>query len=197
MVGRRRHLRPAARAEPRRPSVRLHGRADHREQPNGRPPLLGADAEGRLPALQGAPRLRPALPERVRLPGPLGRGRRRAVPRLELEARDRGVRARRVRRALQGAGGGVRRSDHGPVPSPRHVDGLGQRLLHLLGHEHGVHLALPEGVPRARVALPGSPLRRVVPPLRDVPLAARADQLVRRADAPVAVRPLPAEGSRR
>ena len=27
------------------------------------------------------------------------------------------------------------------------VDGLGQRLPHLLGHEHRVHLALPEGVP--------------------------------------------------
>ena len=40
---------------------------------------LGADAQGRLPALQGHARLRPALPERVRLPGPLDRGRRRAL----------------------------------------------------------------------------------------------------------------------
>src|ERR1051325_3407554 len=37
---------------------------------------VGADAEGRLPALQGAPRLRSALPERLRLPGALDRGRR-------------------------------------------------------------------------------------------------------------------------
>jgi hypothetical protein len=39
---------------------------------------VGADAQGRLPALQGAARLRPALPERLRLPGALDRGRRRA-----------------------------------------------------------------------------------------------------------------------
>ena len=43
-----------------------------------RPHGLGPDAEGRLPALQGAARLRPALPERLRLPGALDRGRRRA-----------------------------------------------------------------------------------------------------------------------
>ena len=32
---------------------------------------LGPHAEGRFPALQGAPWLRPALPERLRLSGPL------------------------------------------------------------------------------------------------------------------------------
>ena len=82
------------------PKLELHRRADHREQPDGRPPRLGPHAQGRLPALQGAARLRPALPERLRLPGPLGRGRRREGARPQLEARDRGVRARRVRRAL-------------------------------------------------------------------------------------------------
>ena len=46
-----------------------------------RPHRVGAHAEGRLPALQGAAGLRPALPERVRLPGPLDRGRRRAPAR--------------------------------------------------------------------------------------------------------------------
>ena len=59
---------------------------------------VGADAQGRLPALQGAARLRPALPERLRLPGALDRGRGRASARAQLEARDRGVRARGVRR---------------------------------------------------------------------------------------------------
>ena len=118
--------------------------------PMGVAPRVGPDAEGRLPALQGDARLRPALPERLRLPGPLGRGRGREVARPELEARDRGVRARRVRRALQGARRRVRRGDHRAVEAARHVDGLGQRLLHVLGHEHRVHLALPEGGPRAR-----------------------------------------------
>ena len=46
-----------------------------------RPHRVGPDAEGRLPALQGAARLRPALPERLRLPGALDRGRGRARPR--------------------------------------------------------------------------------------------------------------------
>ena len=65
-----------------------------------RPHGVGPDAEGRLPALQGAAGLRPALPERLRLPGPLDRGRGRALARAQLEARDRGVRARRVRAPL-------------------------------------------------------------------------------------------------
>ena len=50
------HLRQAARAEPRRRALQLHRRADHGEQPDGRPPRLGPHAEGRLPALQGAAR---------------------------------------------------------------------------------------------------------------------------------------------
>ena len=132
LLGARGDVRAAARAEPRRPALQLHGRPDHGQQPDGRPPRLGPHAEGRLPALQGATRLRPALPERLRLPGPAGRGRGREVARAELEARDRGVRARRVRRALQGARRALRRRDHRAVEAARHVDGLGQRLLHLL-----------------------------------------------------------------
>ena len=196
MVGRRGHLRPAPRAESRGADLQLHGRPDHGQQPDGRAPLLGPDAQGRLPAVQGAPRFRPALPERLRLPGALGRGRRRALAGAQLEAGDRGVRARGVQRALQGAGRGVRRDHHRPVPPSRHVDGLGQRLLHLLRHEHRVHLALPQGVPRARLALQRTPLRGVVPPLRDLALAARADQLLRGAHASLALRPVPAQGTR-
>ena len=145
MVGRGADLRAPARAERGRRAVQLHRRPDHREQPDGRPPRLGPDAQGRLPALQGAARLRPALPERLRLPGAVGRGRGGEVARPELEARHRGVRARRVRRPLPGARRPVRRGDH-RAGSRRlgTLDGLGQRLLHLLGHEHRVHLALPE-----------------------------------------------------
>ena len=108
--------------------------------------------------------------------------------RAQLEARDRGVRARRVRREVQAVGGRVRRGDHRPVQAARHVDGLGQRLLHVLGHEHRVHLALPEDGARARVALHGAPLERLVPALRDVHLPARADRLLRGPERPVALR---------
>ena len=181
----------------RRPGLELHRRSDHREQADGRAPHVGAHAQGRVPALQGAARLPPALPERLRLPGALGRGRRRARARAELEAGDRGVRARRVLAALPRQGRVVGRGDHRAVQAARHVDGLGKRLLHVLGHEHRVHLALSRDRPRARLALPGAPLDGVVPALRDVDLAARAGRLLLRQGRSLAVRPLPARGAGR
>ncbi len=53
-----------------------------------------------------------ALPERLRLPGPLDRGRGREGARLPLQARHRALRRRRVRRGLQGARTALRRPDH-------------------------------------------------------------------------------------
>ena len=78
--------------------------------------------------------------------------------------------------------------------APRPVDGLGQRLLHVQRHEHRVHLEVPEDRQRARLALHGPPLDRVVPALRHVALAARADAGRRLPGPrrPVALRPLPA-----
>ena len=196
-MGARGHVRAAPQAEPRRAEVQLHRRPDHREQSDGRAPCLGKDAQGRLPALQGAPRVRPALPERLRLPGPLGRGRGREVARPQLEARDRGVRPGRVRRALPRARRPLLGGDHRALAAPRHVDGLGPRLLHVLRHEHRVHLALPGGGAPPRLAVPGSSLDRLVPALRYVDLAARGLlRRVPRARAPLALRPLPAEGPR-
>ena len=96
-LGARGDVRAAAGEERGRPAVQLLRRPRHREQVARRPHGLGTHAQGRLPALQGAARLPPALPERLRLPGSLDRGRRRALARAQLEARDRGVRARRVR----------------------------------------------------------------------------------------------------
>src|SRR5215217_3891350 len=91
------NVRAIAQAQPRQPEVVVRRRACDREQEARRPYRVGTDAEGRLPALQGPARLRPALPERLRLPGPLDRGRRRAGARPELEAGHRGVRAGAVR----------------------------------------------------------------------------------------------------
>ena len=67
----------------------------------------------------------------------------------------------------------AQRADRG-LQAPRPVDGLGRRLLHVLGHEHRVHLAVPQADARARLPLQGPSLDRVVPALRDVDLAARA-----------------------
>ena len=98
--------------------------------------------------------------------------------------------ARRCREVVVGSSRGA---DRGLDPA-RPVDGLGKRLLHLQRHEHRVHLALPAGRARARLALPRSPLDGVVPALRDLALAARADagRRLPGAQRPVALRPLPA-----
>src|SRR5215210_706252 len=131
-LGARGHLRAPPRAEPRRPEVQLRRRSGDGEQDGARRPYrLGADAEGRLPALQGATGARAALPERVRLPGALDRGRRRALARPQLEAGDRGVRARRVRPPLPRSRGAVVPGTDRGVDPARAVDELGRRLLHL------------------------------------------------------------------
>ena len=97
---RERHVRAAARAERGRADVLVHRRADHREQPDGRAPRVGALAEGPVPALPRGARQGAALPERLRLPGALGRGRGREGARAQLEARDRGLRPRPLRARL-------------------------------------------------------------------------------------------------
>ena len=60
-----------------RPQLVVPRRPDHRQQPDGRAPRLGPHLQGRLPALLRHDRPRAALSERLRLPGPVGRGRGR------------------------------------------------------------------------------------------------------------------------
>ena len=100
--------------------MELPRRADHRQQPDGRPPRLGPHLQGPLPAVPRDARRGPALPERVRLPGPVGRGRRRAGPGLHVQARHRGVRHRGVREPVQAAGAHLRR----PPDRAEHPAGL-------------------------------------------------------------------------
>ncbi len=194
-LGARADVRAAARAERGRPAVQLRRRARDGKSDGARGAhRLGQDAEGRLPALQGAPGAPPALPERVRLPGALDRGRRRALAGPQLEARDRGVRPRRVRPPVPGGRRAVvQGADRGLDPA-RAVDGLGLGLLHLQRHQHRVHLAVPEGRARAWLALPRTPLDRMVSALRHVALPARADagRRLPGAQRPVALRALPA-----
>src|SRR5207247_7648927 len=67
LVGGSADLRPATRAKPRRPPLELLRRPEdgqHDRRPR-RPSPLGPHVQGRFPALQGAPGLRPALPERL------------------------------------------------------------------------------------------------------------------------------------
>ena len=104
--------------------MELSGRSDHRQQPDGRPPRLGPHVQGSLSALPRHAGRGPALPERLRLPGPVGRGQRREGARLHQQARHRGVRDRRVRPPVQAARPDVCRAPDRAVDPPRLLDGL-------------------------------------------------------------------------
>src|ERR1017187_4120831 len=103
---------------------------------------MGPDAQGRVPALQGTAWLPPALPEWLRLPGSLDRSRCGARAWPEFEKGNRGVRPGEVRAEMPGRRGVVIRGTHQGLGPARPVDGLGPRLLHVLRHEHRVHLAV-------------------------------------------------------
>ena len=146
-LGRRAHVREAARAEPRRADAsRFIDGPITANNPTGVHHGLGPHAEGRLPALQGAARLRPALPERLRLArasGSRSRSRRRSGFNSKREIEEYGLAEFAAR--LPGASSRSSPAIDRAVEAARHVDGLGQRLLHVLRHEHRVHLALPQG----------------------------------------------------
>ena len=129
---------------------------------------LGSDAEGHLAALPRDAGLRPALPERLRLPGPLGRGGGREGAWAELQARDRGVRARPLRARLPRSRRPLRGRAHRALQAARPVDGLGPVVLHDDRPQHQLHLGVPQALSRARMAVPRPPLDAVVPPLRHV-----------------------------
>ena len=200
-LGARADLRAAPRAQPRRPAVVVRRRAGDREQTSlavhtawGR---TLKDVFQRYKALRGFDQRYQNGFDCQGLWIEVGVER---AARPELEARDRGVRARGVRaRAAARSSSGSSASPDPRVDPARPVDGLGQRLLHLQRHEHRVHLEVPEDRPRARLALHGAPLDRVVPALRHVALAARADAVGRLPGSrrPVALRPLPAARPRR
>ena len=123
-VGGPAHVRAAPGAERGRPALELPRRADHRQQPDGRPPRLGPHVQGPVPALPRDAGRGPAVPERVRLPGPVGRGQRRARPGLHVQARHRGVRHRGVRQPVQAAGAHLRRPPDRAEHPARLLDGL-------------------------------------------------------------------------
>ena len=113
---------------------------------------------------------------------------RREGARSQLQARDRGVRPRPLRPRLPRPGRALLRPAHRALEAARPVDGLGAVVLHDDRPEHLVHLGLPPGVQRPRLALQGPPLDALVPTLRHVALPARADRLLQGSDPPVAAR---------
>ena len=122
-------------------ALQLPRRPGHGEQADGRPHRLGPHAQGRVPALQGARGFHQRYQNgwdcqglwiEVGVEKSLG---------LELQARDRGVRARRVRRALP----------ERVAPGPREMRSVAAArewmdwgaTTHVQRHQHRVHLALP------------------------------------------------------
>ncbi len=155
------------------PALVLHRRPDHGQQPHGRAPRLGPLLQGPLQPLLDHARPQAALPERLRLPGPLDRGRGREGDGLQVEARHRAPRRRRLRRGLQGARAALR-LDHDPAVAPsRLLDGLGPQLLHQLGREQLLDLGLPQEVLAEGLALQGPRHHALVPALWHRHLPAR------------------------
>ena len=72
------------------------------------------------------------------------------------------------------------------------VDGLAELVLHDVGPQHRAQLALSPAVPRARLALRGTPRDAVVRAMRDLDLAARDAGRLRRCDPRVGDGGLPA-----
>ena len=105
--------------------MELPRRPDHGQQPDGRPPRLGPRLQGPLPALPRHARRGPALPERVRLPGPVGRGQRRARPRVHVaSATSRRTASTEFVTPVQAARPDLRRAPDRAVDPARDVDGL-------------------------------------------------------------------------
>ena len=162
----------------RRPALQLHRRPDHREQRAGRPHRLGPDAEGRLPALQGAARASTSATRTAstaRASGSRSRSSRQLGLNSKREIEEYGLAefAAPLPRASS------RESSEAITEQSMRLGqwmDWGNDYFTFSRHEHRVHLALPEGRARARLALHGPPLDRVVPALRHLALAARADQ---------------------
>jgi len=157
-----------------------------------RPPRVGRTLKDVFPALQGPPRIEryqngfdcQGLHVEV--------DREVARPQLEAQIEEYGLAefAARCKERVAHFSGVI-----ASVQAPRHCDGLGQLLLHLQRHEHR-DICASEGVHGAAGCSRAS-LDAMVPALRDVPLQARAggEGELRRAEAPVAVRAVPAKGS--
>ena len=131
-LARRPGLRAVAGADRGGPAVDvLRGAADG-ERHAGRAPRRGPGLQGRLPPVQDHAGLPRAAPGRLGLPRPAGRGRGRAGTRRVRQEGDRGLRDRRVQRAMPRVGAAAR----GRVRGAHRADGLLGRPAARLPH-HG------------------------------------------------------------
>ena len=149
---------------------------------------MGPHLQGSLSALPCDARIRPAVPEWVRLPGPVGRGPGRARAEPQQQTRYRDLRHRQVLGCVPRARRPIRECDHQRVHPHGPVDGLAELLLHVQRPQHLAHLARPQAVPREGLALQRTPLDAVVRPLWHRALPARDDRQLPGDDALVRLR---------
>ncbi len=162
-LGCRRRLRRESPPSARSSGVGVLRRAPHRQRPARDPPRVGATLQGPLPALPdhaGPPR-RPQ--GRVGLPWTPGRGAGRAGARHPQQARDRGVRDRRVQPTLPGVGAPLRGRLRVAHEAHRHVARHRPRLLDArqFVHRNGLVAVPPDVGQRRHLRGPqGGPLLR-------------------------------------
>ena len=187
-------LRAAAGQERRRPPVQLHRRARHGQQVPRRAHRVGPHAQGRVPALQGAAR---ASTSATRTASTARASGSRSASRRSSASTPSGRSRSTAWPSSPGAAGpssSVSSADaHQGLDPPRPVDGLGARLLHLLRHQHRVHLAVPARIVHERGWLyRGHRATEWCPRCGTSISRPRAGRQLRRPRGPVAVGPLPA-----
>ena len=192
-LGARGHLRPAAGQERRRPAVQLHRRA--RSRRTSRSPCTPPGAARSRTCSSATRRCRASTSatrtaSTARASGSRSASRRSSGLNSKREIEEYGLEefARRCRAVVERSSAEL---TEGSIRLGQWMD-WGKRLLHVLRHEHRVHLAVPADRPRAGLAVPGPPRHGVVPALRHVDLGPRAGRQLRRPRGPGAVGALPA-----
>ena len=134
-------------SSPSPPRPRKDGRAvdllrgpAHRQRPARAAPRVGPGVQGPLPPLPDDAGPQRAPQGRLGLPRPAGRARGREGARPPHQARDRGLRHRRVQPALPRVGAPLRRGLVGAHRAVRHVDRHRRRLLDARQRLHRVGL---------------------------------------------------------
>ena len=131
---------------------------------------------------------------RLGLPRAAGRARGRKAARHLLQAGDRGVRDRRVQRALPRVGLRVRRGVEPADRADRLLDRPRRSLCHPRGRLHRVGLVVVAKALGRRAALRGPQGRALLPALRHGALLARGRARLRGRQGPLDIRSLPAAG---
>ena len=184
-------FRAFARAARGRPGVGLLRRTADGERQAAHRPRGHPHVQGRLPALPHDDRPPRAPQGRMGLSRPAGRDRSGEGDRNDRQARHRGVRGRRVQRAMPRVRPAIRPGLGGPDRADRLLDRHGRRLLDDGPLLHRVRLVVAEASARARDAGRSRQGDRVLPAMRHGALGRRSGPGLRDRRGPERLRPVP------